>query len=90
MKLEDIKTPAYVCEEAKLKSNLNILNYVATESGAKVLCALKGFAFSPGMPLVSKMLNGATCSGLIEAKYAKEHGGLLSGGRPCRTGWSRG
>ena len=74
MKLEDIKTPAYVCEEAKLKSNLNILSHVAKESGAKVLCALKGFAFSPGMPLVSKMLNGATCSGLIEAKYAKEHG----------------
>lgn len=74
MKLQDIKTPAYVCEKSKLQSNLNLLSHVAKTSGAKVLCALKGFAFSPGMPFVSTMLNGATCSGLIEAKYAKEHG----------------
>ena len=73
MRLEDIKTPAYVCEITKLKANLNLLNYVAKSSGAKVLCALKGFAFSPSMPLVATMLDGATCSGLIEAKYAKEH-----------------
>nr|WP_086248708.1 carboxynorspermidine decarboxylase [Campylobacter sp. RM8965] len=74
MRLQDIKTPAYVCQKSKLESNLNLLHYVAKESGAKVLCALKGFAFSPGMPLVSSILDGATCSGLIEAKYAKEHG----------------
>ncbi|WP_086236973.1 carboxynorspermidine decarboxylase [Campylobacter porcelli] len=74
MRLEDIKTPAYVCEITKLKANLNLLNYVAKSSGTKVLCALKGFAFSPSMPLVATMLDGATCSGLIEAQYAKEHG----------------
>lgn len=74
MRLQDIKTPAYVCEKSKLQSNLNLLNYVAQTSGAKVLCALKGFAFSPGMPLTSSILGGATCSGLIEAQYAKEHG----------------
>ena len=62
MRLEDIKTPAYVCEITKLKANLNLLNYVAKSSGAKVLCALKGFAFSPSMPLVATMLDGATCS----------------------------
>ena len=33
MKLEDIKTPAYVCQEAKLRSNLNLLSYVAQQSG---------------------------------------------------------
>ncbi|ANE35385.1 carboxynorspermidine decarboxylase [Campylobacter iguaniorum] len=74
MKLNDIKTPAYVCEEAKLKSNLELLSYVAERSGANVLCALKGFAFSLGMPMVASALHGATCSGLHEAKYAKEHG----------------
>ncbi|OCR87563.1 carboxynorspermidine decarboxylase [Campylobacter fetus subsp. testudinum] len=74
MRLNDIKTPAYVCEEAILENNLKILKNISDESGAKVLCALKGFAFSGGMELVAKYLNGATCSGLHEAKYAKFHG----------------
>ncbi|RAZ24652.1 carboxynorspermidine decarboxylase [Campylobacter hyointestinalis subsp. lawsonii] len=74
MKFDEIKTPAYVCEEAKLEKNLQILKDISTKSGAKVLCALKGFAFSGGMELVAKYLGGATCSGLHEAKYAKFHG----------------
>ncbi|PSM53297.1 carboxynorspermidine decarboxylase [Campylobacter blaseri] len=72
MNLKDIKTPAYVCEEEKLIKNLELLKYVGEKSGAKVLCALKGFAFSPAMPYIDKYLNGATCSGLYEAKYAHE------------------
>ena len=72
MKIDEIKTPAYVCEEAKLIANLEILKEVADESGAKILCALKGFSFSFAMPYIAKYLSGATCSGLHEAKYAKE------------------
>lgn len=74
MKLKDIKTPAYVCEQNKLMSNLNLLKSISQKSGAKILCALKGFAFSPAMRFVSDILDGATCSGLHEAKYAFEHG----------------
>lgn len=72
MKIDEIQTPAYVCEEAKLIANLEILKKVADESGAKILCALKGFSFSFAMPYVAKYLSGATCSGLHEAKFAKE------------------
>ncbi|MCZ6160225.1 carboxynorspermidine decarboxylase [Campylobacter ureolyticus] len=72
MNINDIKTPAYVCYLPKLISNLEILKNVGDESGAKVLCALKGFAFSLAMPYVDKYLWGATCSGLHEAKFAKE------------------
>lgn len=72
MNLKYIKTPAYVCEEKKLIKNLELLKYVGEKSGAKVLCALKGFALSLAMPYVDKYLDGATCSGLYEAKYAKE------------------
>ena len=72
MKIDEIKTPAYVCEEAKLIANLEILKEVADESGAKILCALKGFSFSFAMPYIAKYLSGATCSGLHEAKFAKE------------------
>lgn len=72
MNINEIKTPAYVCEEDRLISNLEVLRYVGDKSGAKILCALKGFAFSLAMPYVDKYLNGATCSGLHEAKFAKE------------------
>ena len=72
MKIDEISTPAYVCEEQKLVKNLEILRGVGERSGAKILCALKGFAFSFAMPYVGKYLWGATCSGLHEAKFAAE------------------
>lgn len=72
MNIKDIKTPAYVCEKEKLIKNLELLAMVGKNSGAKVLCALKGFAFSLGMPYIDKYLDGATCSGLHEAKFAHE------------------
>lgn len=74
MKFNEIPTPAYVCDEALLRQNLELLKSIENQSGAKVLCALKGFAFSPAMPLTADILSGATCSGLHEAKYAKECG----------------
>ncbi|CZE45753.1 carboxynorspermidine decarboxylase [Campylobacter geochelonis] len=72
MNVKDIKTPAYVCEEDKLVRNLELLKKVGEKSGAKVLCALKGFAFSFAMPYVEKYLDGVTCSGLHEAKFGAE------------------
>ena len=72
MNVNDIKTPAYVCELSKLQANLKVLSDVGERSGAHVLCALKGFAFSLAMPYVARFLSGATCSGLWEAKYANE------------------
>lgn len=72
MKVSDLKTPVYVCELPKLISNLELLKSVADRSGAKILCALKGFAFSPAMPYVAKILDGFTSSGLHESKFAAE------------------
>ena len=70
--LDEIKTPAYVCEEALLEANLSLLKEVAEKSGATILLALKGFAFKALAPLVDEYLSGCTCSGLHEAKFAKE------------------
>ena len=67
------KTPFYLCEEKLLRKNLELLKKVSDESGAKVLLALKGFAFSGLADLVSEYLEGCTCSGLHEAKFAKEY-----------------
>ncbi|EOI6274965.1 carboxynorspermidine decarboxylase, partial [Campylobacter coli] len=70
---ENIQTPAYILEEDKLRRNCEILANVGEKSGAKVLLALKGFAFSGAMKIVGEYLKGCTCSGLWEAKFAKEY-----------------
>jgi len=71
--LDDIQTPAYVCEEILLEQNLTLLKEVSERSGATILLALKGFAFKALAPLVDKYLSGCTCSGLHEAKFANEY-----------------
>ncbi|WP_263833530.1 carboxynorspermidine decarboxylase [Sulfurospirillum oryzae] len=71
--LDDIQTPAYVCEEILLEQNLTLLREVSERSGATILLALKGFAFKALAPLVDKYLSGCTCSGLHEAKFANEY-----------------
>ncbi|MGH2326933.1 carboxynorspermidine decarboxylase [Campylobacter taeniopygiae] len=70
---EKIQTPAYILEEDKLRKNCELLAYVGEESGAKILLALKGFAFSGAMKIVGEYLQGCTCSGLWEAQFAKEY-----------------
>lgn len=70
--LEQIPTPCYVCEEALLEENLKRLAYVQDQTGAKVLLALKGFAFTPLFDMVGKYLHGCTASGLHEAKLSHE------------------
>lgn len=69
---KNFPTPAYVIEEDKLRKNCELLAKVGEQSGAKILLALKGFAFSGTMDIVGEYLSGCTCSGLWEAKYAKE------------------
>ena len=70
--INTLKTPVYVCEEALLEENLKLLREVSERSGATILLALKGFAFKALAPLVDQYLSGCTCSGLHEAKFAKE------------------
>jgi carboxyaminopropylagmatine decarboxylase len=72
MNLDEIKTPAYVCQERFLENNLKILDDVQTRSGAKIILALKGFAMWSTFELVAKYLKGCTASGLYEAKLARE------------------
>ncbi len=75
MDISMLKTPVYLLEEAKLEKNLKLLDEVQQRSGAKILLALKGFAFSGAMEMVSKYLKGCCASGLYEARYAAEKTG---------------
>jgi carboxynorspermidine decarboxylase len=68
----DIRTPVYILEEKKLRENLELLKYVQNRSGAKILLALKGFAFSASFDLIKEYLHGCCASGLHEAKLAFE------------------
>ena len=70
-----VPSPCYVMEEARLRSNLALLKRVSDESGAKIICALKGFSFWRAFPLVREYLVGATASSLNEALLASEEMG---------------
>ncbi len=73
MDIENLQTPFYLLDEEKLEKNLKLLDYVQKQSGAKILLALKGFAFSGAMELVGKYLYGCCASGLYEAKFGKKY-----------------
>ncbi len=72
MRIEDIKTPAYVIDEKKLRENLEILKRVQDESGAKILLAQKAYSVYQTYPMIADYLTGATASGIYEARLAHE------------------
>ncbi len=69
---DNLPSPSYVCDLTRLEKNLKLLAHVKDESGAKVILALKGFAMWSTFGLVRQYLDGATASGLHEAKLAYE------------------
>lgn len=73
--ISKIPTPCYVCEEALLQKNLDLLDYVQKESGAKILLALKGYAMWSTFPRIGKVLCGTAASGLWEARLGREEMG---------------
>lgn len=72
LSIDKIPTPCYVCEEKLLQKNLDLLNYVQLESGAKILLALKGYSMWATFPQIAKVLQGTAASGLWEAKLGRE------------------
>ncbi|MFA6397145.1 MAG: carboxynorspermidine decarboxylase [Sulfurimonas sp.] len=65
-------TPMYICQEELLEKNLQLMERVQRESGAKIILALKGFAMWSTFDLVGQYLHGCTASGLHEASLARE------------------
>jgi carboxynorspermidine decarboxylase len=73
---DDIPSPCYVCDEAKLEQNLQLMQYVQDKAGVDIILALKGFSMWSTFPLVKQYLKGATASAVWEAKLANyEMGG---------------
>ncbi len=69
-----IDTPAYVVDVALLRKNMEKLAHVQSESGARVLLALKGFSMFSVFPIMREYLSGCCASGLNEALLAQEFG----------------
>ncbi len=83
-KYSSIPTPCYVLESERLEKNAKILEIVRQQSGAKVLLALKGYAFWREFGILRQKLNGCCASGLYEAKLAfEEFGGRESQKEIC-------
>ncbi len=71
-----VPSPCFVVDKAVVERNLQVLNRVQTESGAKVLAALKAFSMWRLGPLTSQYLSGFCASGLNEALLGRdEYGG---------------
>lgn len=75
MRIDQVPTPAYVIDEAKLVNNLEILKSVQDRTGCKVLLAQKAFSMYATYPLISQYLTGTTASGLYEARLGREEFG---------------
>jgi carboxynorspermidine decarboxylase len=68
-------TPAFVLQENKLISNLELLDSVRKAADIEIILALKGFSMWSVFPLVKQYLGGATASSLHEATLINEYMG---------------
>lgn len=75
MTREQLPTPCYVVDENKILHNLEILKGVADRTGCRILLAQKAFSMYSLYPLIGEYLNGATASGLYEARLGAEEMG---------------
>ena len=72
MHLNQLPSPCYVVDEAKLIDNLEILALVMQRTGCCILLAQKAFAMYPLYPLIGQYLSGTAASGLYEARLGAE------------------
>ncbi len=70
--LARVPSPCFVVDEVAVERNLQILDRVQQESGAKILMALKAFSMFSLAPLISRYLKGTCASGLHEARLGYE------------------
>jgi carboxynorspermidine decarboxylase len=70
-----VPSPCFVIDKAAVEYNLDILQRVQAESGAKILAALKAFSCWKLAPLYQQTLSGTCASGLHEAWLGREEYG---------------
>jgi len=73
--MTDFPTPYYLIDETRLQKNLEIIQRVREESGAKSVLALKCFSTWCVFDLMRQYLDGTTSSSLFEARLGYEEFG---------------
>ena len=74
-RMDRLPTPCYLVDESLIRRNLEILAGVKERTGCKILLAQKAFSMYALYPLIGKYLDGATASGLFEARLGREEMG---------------
>ena len=72
MRRDNLRTPCFVIEEAKLRRNGRILAELRRNTGCKILLAQKCFSNWELYPLLAEYLDGSEASGLYEARLGHE------------------
>lgn len=75
MRWEELPTPCYVVDKGLLLRNLEILKGVKNRTNCRILLAQKAFSMYVLYPLIGQYLDGATASGLYEARLGSEEMG---------------
>ncbi len=70
--ISNIPSPAFIVDIEAIRKNLEILNLVKKNTGAKILLALKAFSMFSTFDVISKTLDGVCASGFYEAKLGFE------------------
>lgn len=70
--MPELHTPYYLIDESKLEKNLEIIQRIREESGAKLVLALKCFSTWSVFDLMSQYMDGTTSSSLFEARLGYE------------------
>lgn len=73
--LTALPTPCYAIDEGRLIANLEILQRVERNTGAKILLAQKAFSAWQLYSLIGRYISGTACSGLYEARLGFEEMG---------------
>jgi carboxynorspermidine decarboxylase len=75
---QDIPSPCFLLNEKLLIKNLELIQSIALQSGAKIILALKGYSMYSSFDTIKKYVPGTTASSLNEAKLAyNEFGGEI-------------
>lgn len=67
-----VPSPCFVVDSGALERNAQILKHIADQSGAKVLLALKGYAYSASFGILRPYLYGVCASSPHEARLGRE------------------
>ena len=83
---EEVRSPMYIVEEAKLRRNLQLIASVAKRADVEIILAFKAFALWKTFPIFKEYIRSTTSSSLSEAKLAfKEFGSRAHTYSPAYT-----